>query len=346
MACLLQPESNFLHGYFRCQLLVEVVDVEVKITSMQGTHIFQRDRTTQLIKCTPWSTRLCPHPTIIKKMRTFLEVEGKMGSIPKPITGQKRPPQLDTNPNIRKDKAMEKRKRAAPTKRFRPSAAPKPSKTTMCPPVTISKAPINVKPQTDAPENRPPPLENAPVQVSTPWPSAGKMSGNLFKDRNWLLPPNYLNNGSKDTAGITIPKSLIKEEPEVRKQSIISPKAEKCGMEPNCPFCKNQDKEEDWDGNQQNQLQQKTPPQSEIQKAQARCPQTLNYQNPQNSPKLNQETQINRYLSQTKICKQWEVEMKRLNAKYNLDCFSDSELDLESDVGEQYKYDHGYETLI
>ena len=36
MACLLQPECNFLHGYFRCKLPVEVVDVEVKITSMQG----------------------------------------------------------------------------------------------------------------------------------------------------------------------------------------------------------------------------------------------------------------------------------------------------------------------
>ena len=41
-----------------------------------------------------------------------------------------------------------------------------------------------------------------------------------------------------------------------------------------------------------------------------------------------------------------EVEMERLNAKYNLDCFSDSELDSESDEGEQYKYEHGYETLI
>ena len=96
---------------------------------MQGTHIFQRDRTTQLIKCTPWSTKLCPHPTIIKKMKTFLEVEGKMGPIPQPASSQYRPSQLDTNPNVRKDNAVEKRKRAAPTKRFRPSTAPKPSET-------------------------------------------------------------------------------------------------------------------------------------------------------------------------------------------------------------------------
>ena len=127
MACLLQPECNFLHGYFRCWLLVEVVDMEVKSTSMQGMHIFWRDRTTQLIKCTLWNTRLCPHSTIIKKIKTFLEVEGKMGPIPQP-TSQYRPPQPDTNPKVRKDTAVEKRKRPVPSKRFRPSAAPSPVK--------------------------------------------------------------------------------------------------------------------------------------------------------------------------------------------------------------------------
>ena len=57
MACLLQPECNFLHGFFRCKLPIEVVDVEVKVTSMQGMHIFKRDRMTQLTKCVPWTTK-------------------------------------------------------------------------------------------------------------------------------------------------------------------------------------------------------------------------------------------------------------------------------------------------
>ena len=118
MTCLLQPECNFLNSFFRCKLQVEVVDVEVKITSMQGTHIFRRDRAMQLIKCTPWSMMLHLHPTIIKKMKTFLEVEGKMGPIPTPGS-QFRPPLSDTNPNIRKDNVTEKRKRATPNK-FRP----------------------------------------------------------------------------------------------------------------------------------------------------------------------------------------------------------------------------------
>ena len=73
------------------------------------------------------------------------------------------------------------------------------------------------------------------------------MSGNLFEDRNWLLPPNYLNNGCKNAAS---PKS-IKEEPKTGEE-------EKCGWGPNFPFCKNPEKE-DWDGKQEGELQ-KVPP--------------------------------------------------------------------------------------
>ena len=79
---------------------------------------------------------------------------------------------------------------------------------------------------------------------------------------------------------------------------------------------------------------------------QAKCPQTLSYQKPQTFQKFNQKTSDGQHPSQLKNCKQWETEMERLNAKYNLDCFSDSKLNSESDEGEQYKYEHGYETLI
>ena len=199
MACLLQPECNFLHRFFRCKLPVEVVDVEVKITSMQGAHIFRRDRTIQLIKCTPWSTRLHLHPTFIKKMKTFLEVENKMGPIPMP-SSQFRPPLPDTNPNIRKDNVTERRKRASPKKKFRP-ATHKPA--TAHPPLL---------------EAPPKPSPSVPARESTPWPGAGKMSGNLFDDRNWLLPQNYLPSKDKEenTIGITSPKPPIKEnEPKI-----------------------------------------------------------------------------------------------------------------------------------
>ena len=66
----------------------------------------------------------------------------------------------------------------------------------------------------------------------------------------------------------------------------------------------------------------------------------MNYQKPQNTQKSTQEALPGKYPSQAK--KQWEAEMERLNSKYNLDCISDSELDSESDEGEQYQYEHGY----
>ena len=187
-------------------------------------------------------------------MKTFLEVEGKMGLIPASQFSTLLP---DTNPNIKKDNAAEKRKKTVP-KRFRPSAAPKP--TTKQPPATVSQAPA--KPKTDVPENRPLPLENAPVCKSAPWSATGKVSGNLFEDRNWVLPPNYLGNENKNEHKnmtiITSPRPPIKEEePKVNEQS-----AEKCRWGPECPFCKNQEKEKE-----ENKIQQqKMPLQPQVQK--------------------------------------------------------------------------------
>ena len=298
MACLLQPECNFLHGFFRCKLPVEVVDMEVKVTSMQGMHIFKRDRMTQLIRCMPWTTKLCPHPNIIKKMKTFLEVENKMGPvIPAPVS-QFRPPLPETNPNIRKSDSTEKRKRATPKKRFRPAT---PKATAMCPPL-LQTAPRPINGASAAPVT---------VREDTPWPGAGKMLGNLFEERNWALPKDYLAiEDKKEDATVAKPPPI--EEPKMGEQTS-SQKEEKCGWGPNCPFCKAQKKE----GEEQ---QQKPLP-----KPQAKRPNTL---------------------SITKMRQQWEEEMERLNTKYNLDCFSDSELDSESDEDERYQYEHGYETLI
>ena len=94
---------------------------------------------------------------------------------------------------------------------------------------------------------------------------------NLFQEtKDWLLPPNYLNNGNKDTTDVDSPKPPIKEELKTGEQSIISPKREKWGWGPNCHFCKNQ--EEDWDGNHQKQLQQNTPPQQETGEAPSKVP--------------------------------------------------------------------------
>ena len=125
-------------------------------------------------------------------MRTFLEVEGKLDPIPQSSSNQYRP---STNRNIRKaTKTTEKRKRVAPTKRFKANIAAKPNSNgaTARPPATISKAPTDFKIQAPSqegtPESRPLPLEDAPIHAGTPWPNAGKMSGNLFETRKDWIP--------------------------------------------------------------------------------------------------------------------------------------------------------------
>ena len=176
------------------------------------------------------------------------------------------------------------------------------------------------KPKNDIPGNQL--LTSAPVHKSTLWPGAGRMSGNLFEDRNWLLLPNYPNKDNeiktkgkpKNTTSVTSPKPPIKEE------ELKTNDKEKCRWGPDCPFCKSQKKEEE-----NKPQQQKTSP--KVQKQQTKRPNTLN-------------------LNMIKARQQWEAEMERLNEKYNFDCFSSSELDSESDEGEQYHYEHDYERLI
>ena len=174
MACQLQPECDFLHGFFRCKVPMEVVDVEVEVTSMQGTHLYKQDRTTQVTKCVPWTNNIHPHPNIIKKMKTFLEVENKMGpSIPTSmLDSQFRPLLPETNPNICWTDKVEKRKTILPKRKFRPATHK----------VTMTSPPLpQVLPK---PSNEVPPT----VRADTPWPGTGKMSGNLFDDKTVASP--------------------------------------------------------------------------------------------------------------------------------------------------------------
>ena len=100
MACLLQPECNFLHSFFRCKLTVEVVDVKVKVTSMQATHIFKRDRMTQLIGACPGTLNSICTLTSLKD-ENLLEVENKMGPIIPALVSQFR-----SNPTLTSGKMI------------------------------------------------------------------------------------------------------------------------------------------------------------------------------------------------------------------------------------------------
>ena len=86
MVCLLQPKCNFLHRFFRCKLPVEVVDMEVKVTSIQGMHIFRRDRTTQLINVHTLDQQTLPTPHHCQKNENF-PGSGKQDGTNNPSTG-------------------------------------------------------------------------------------------------------------------------------------------------------------------------------------------------------------------------------------------------------------------
>ena len=75
---------------------------------------------------------------------------------------------------------------------------------------------------------------------------------------------------------------------------------------------------------------------------------TLSVSQPQNFQHSQSQTfdVPDRYSEQIRLHREWEEKMERLNKKYGLDCFSNSELDSKSDEGEDYRYEHKYETLI
>ena len=48
----------------------------------EGIHMFRRDCTTQIISCKPWSPRLCPYWSLVRRMQTYLELKGQDASQP------------------------------------------------------------------------------------------------------------------------------------------------------------------------------------------------------------------------------------------------------------------------
>ena len=112
-------------------------------------------------------------PKHCQKMKTFQEVENKMGPIITALASQFRPPLPETNPNFRKGDASEKRQRVTPKKRFRPATST----------ATATHLPLHQVPPESTSDAATTPAP-AMVREDTPQPGTGKMSGNFFEDRN------------------------------------------------------------------------------------------------------------------------------------------------------------------
>ena len=106
-------------------------------------------------------------------------------------------------------------------------------------------------------------------------------------------------------------------------------------MGTNCPICKRE--EEDWNGDHHQQFLQTSNDSQSMKQTTPQDPQ------PTQTQSFNVQ---DKYMEQIHLRREWEKKMERHNEKYNLDCFFSSELDSESDEGEDYRFQHHYETLI
>ena len=281
---------------------------------MQGNQTFRRDRTCQNIKCNPLSTRLCPHPTIIKKMKTYLELEGKLDPKLQPQSDQSRPAQPITNSCMRKEtKATEKRKKLTPIKKYKVKVVEKPesNNTSTWPPTATPIAPPNLESQKPSQEgtseNNPPPFENIPVCTGTPWPKAGKCQGTFsnWEKTGWFLL-------------VTIQLLLLFQTPHkdwvpgprtTNYQFNISTKGRNVWMGTKLPYLQ---KCRGWLGwwwpktvPTAATTQDAVPPDPKLPEAQKS--QTFDFPD--------------RHSSQLKLHREWQEGIERLNNKYDLNCF-------------------------
>ena len=73
MVCDLEPQCNFLYGFFTCNLPEDTIDVEVTVHTLKGIHNFRRDCNTQASMCSPWGMQVRPFRSLRKKMKEYIE---------------------------------------------------------------------------------------------------------------------------------------------------------------------------------------------------------------------------------------------------------------------------------
>ena len=59
---------NLTFGILSCTPSEDTINVDLKICTLWGIHTYKEDRSTQVIKYTPWGTEVQPFPSLKKKM--------------------------------------------------------------------------------------------------------------------------------------------------------------------------------------------------------------------------------------------------------------------------------------
>ena len=121
------------------------------------------DCPTQIISCKPWSPRLCPYPSLVRRMQPYLELKGQGASQPCSSSNQAvRPTLLWKTPVLKKviDKKQKKRSKMPIRNQFKVRLIEKPLSHT-----TKQEATATTTTATQI-------LMTKPTATSTKWPTA------------------------------------------------------------------------------------------------------------------------------------------------------------------------------
>ena len=73
MACELLMQCDLIIGILKCTLHGDTIDVDLKVHTLQGIHTYRKDRSMQVMKCSPWGPEVQPFPSLKKKMVEFMK---------------------------------------------------------------------------------------------------------------------------------------------------------------------------------------------------------------------------------------------------------------------------------
>ena len=76
-------EFDLIFGILKCNLPGGTLDVDLKVHTLRGIHTFRKDGSTQIMKCSPWGTKIQPYPSLKNKMMEFIK-DGSTITTPSP----------------------------------------------------------------------------------------------------------------------------------------------------------------------------------------------------------------------------------------------------------------------
>ena len=87
MAYDVSPQCNFLYGFFEFQLPEDTIDAEITVRIWKGIHTFRKDNATQSSMCSQWCSQIRPFPSLLRKMKAYMEQKRSTANLFSPTRG-------------------------------------------------------------------------------------------------------------------------------------------------------------------------------------------------------------------------------------------------------------------